>query len=421
MSRTLYTKVAASISKHRKRSLACAIGAIVVVVLLIGGYGWGWGWTGFADSSGQVKTKTVWDWMQLLLIPVALAVASLWFNARQKQREHDQIEEQRERDNRLADRQRREAQLRQLHTDFIQAYNAAKAVRRLLRATARCLPSAQDDVKLVAATGKYEDMIMLEPYDKHMQELTRVQLQFETLRDEVASNYTIFPRTTRLNEDLVTILTDIEEYLGHIITEYENHYRTPPSADHKLPISSLPRLNEFIKTFRYAVDFRVEFQMRVGQVMTVLHELLTSESEAQQVTRKTYILYSREGNRKVDLSSIGSLITNYPDLASGPQEEDDAWLDIGKKTAKSICWLLANATKAPQSGEQQEKTTARIVLPYTAFPPETAGRIVLAYTAFPSKDQEMPTKIEKTLAQTCNGISYHCDSGILLWPHRSGQ
>jgi hypothetical protein len=142
-------------------------------------------------------------------------------------------------------------------------------VKRLLRATARYFSPHQGN-----------DAIMVEPYHKQMQILLDIQLQFETLKDEVEIN----PAFSSENADLETLkeplkrnLGCIEEYLNEIVDEYEKFYKVHQSSDPTLSLSKLPKLGEFIGKPTSESDIRKKFIEPVHRIMEALLHHLTSE------------------------------------------------------------------------------------------------------------------------------------------------
>ncbi len=227
--------------------------------------------------------KALWDWMQLLIIPVVLAIGGFWLNRiqndrekeatkRQQQAERDAEIRQKDKEKQQEKRAEQKALLRKLYLNIIQAYNAAKRVRRLLRATARSI--SPDDGAM---------MIMIAPYSEQMQALIDIQLQFETFIDEVESNPTLFSGNAGLDrvwarDKLKSDLGSIENYLNSLVGEYEDLYKTvPPNATPTLPIAKLPKLGEFIGKYSSANDFRTKLKAPAHQVMEALLNLLTSE------------------------------------------------------------------------------------------------------------------------------------------------
>lgn len=168
---------------------------------------------------------------QFLLLTVFGGAVSWLFTLHSKLREDNQKAKEKA----LTRRTEEKLLLRKLYSNIIQAYNAAKRARRLLRATARCFSSDGNSLNVT--------MIILEPYEKQMQEIIDIQLQFETFIDEVESNPTLFSGGAGPTV-LKGHLKSIEGYLNDIIDEYENLYNVRADAL-TLSISKLPRLEEF--------------------------------------------------------------------------------------------------------------------------------------------------------------------------------
>ncbi len=203
----------------------------------------------------------------LLLIVFGGAVSWLFTEYSKKQEEKQKAKEKQQ-----EKRAEEKVLVRKLYSDLIQAYNSAKRVRRLLRATARCLSPNQNDDDAI--------MITIEPYHKQMQALIDIQLQFETFKDEVEIN----PALSSENADLKTLqetlkrnLGSIEEYLNDIVDEYEKVYKLHRNTTPTLPISKLPKLGEFIEKYSSGSDLATKFIRPAYQVMKVLLNLLTSE------------------------------------------------------------------------------------------------------------------------------------------------
>jgi len=209
------------IKHHWQAILVVASILVVVIILIIVGYRFDW--TGFNGNSKS--GKTLWDWLDLLVIPVALAIGAFLLTKAQSKAEKDK-----EKRDELHDLHRR------FYASVFQAFHDAKSVRRLLRATAQYLPPDRTEI-----------MIMLEPYDKQMQTLVDIQLQFETFEDDIEQNSTLFPDDQMRN--VLKIYFDIiEKYLHDIVEEYEEHYQKPTLSyiDKTLPLYKLPKLKNFI-------------------------------------------------------------------------------------------------------------------------------------------------------------------------------
>src|SRR4029078_1056762 len=103
------------------------------------------------------------------------------------------------------------------HNDFIQSYNSIKLIRRMLRARARILS--------IDEKGKEKLLLDTKEYDRQMQELTKLQLNFEFYIDEVESNPNLFTEKSE-NVKLKVQLNLIGGYLNELVSEYENCFRT---------------------------------------------------------------------------------------------------------------------------------------------------------------------------------------------------
>ena len=224
--------------------IAVSVLLVALLVVEVSLYG-----TGFAG-------KTLWDWLQLLgilAIPVVAGFGAVWFTGEQRKAEINK--EKRAEEN---------YQLQRFYTNIYQAYNDAKRVKRLLRATAQYLPPNQS-----------ETMILIEPYSKQMQALVDIQLQFETFVDEIKSNPK--PFSTKVSPTMKSDLETLEQYLNQIIDEYEALYKKhrPLSTTTTLPLSELVKLKSFIGTR----SFENEFFIAGHRVRDALRERLISEGE----------------------------------------------------------------------------------------------------------------------------------------------
>jgi hypothetical protein len=150
---------------------------------------------------------------------------------------------------------------------FLQSYNAAKSVRRLLRATARTL----SEVK-----GTTTEVVKLAPYDRLMQKLVHVQLQFETLREEAAAEKKLFEGVPEL-KDLDANLGTIESYLNDIVGEYEHSYKLFHKGDLQ-PISDFEKLAEFIGPYKNAVEFKARCKKPANYILEGILQLMMKAS-----------------------------------------------------------------------------------------------------------------------------------------------
>ena len=222
--------------------IAVSVLLVALIVVEVRLYG-----TGFAG-------KTLFDWLSLLgvlAIPVVVGFGAVWFTGEQRKAEINK--EKRAEEN---------YQLRKFYTNIYQAYNDAKRVKRLLRATAQYLPPTQS-----------ETMILIEPYFKQMQTLVDVQLQFETFVDEINSNPNLF--STKVSPTMKSDLETFEQYLNQIIDEFEAIYKKLGPLGTTLPLSELVKLKNFIGTR----SFENEFFIAGHRVRDALRGRLISEVE----------------------------------------------------------------------------------------------------------------------------------------------
>ena len=151
----------------------------------------------------------------------------------------------------------RRALLRQMHSELLIAYNAAKRVRRTLRARVGCLSDSEPIHQLRVNAVDYQDQMDL---------LMDAQFTFEVYAKKAKDRELFFAR----GEALEIECEKIEGYLNHIIDEYEKTLAsfagTPPS---KLLIE-LPRLAEFIGPFRDAKYFKANFKLAFREVLSAL-------------------------------------------------------------------------------------------------------------------------------------------------------
>jgi hypothetical protein len=194
----------------------------------------------------------------LLIIVIGGAISLLYSQFTKRQEAANKIREQER-----AKRDEEKTLQGKFRVGFLQAYNAAKNVRRLLRATARTIADVN---------GTTTEVIKLSPYDRQMQKLVQVQLQFETLREEAESEKALFsgvPELQALDETLGTI----ESYLNDIVGEYEDSYRLFHGGDLQ-PVSQFPKLAEFIGPYETATDFKTKFKQPAKQILKGILKLL---------------------------------------------------------------------------------------------------------------------------------------------------
>jgi len=218
-------------------------------------------------SQGEIFKTTY----QFLLLTVIGGLVSLIYTQLTKAMEEIRLSKEKAREqNRLLEEKAQEQRSTKrdlqigFYTKFIGAYNSAKRARRILRATAR--ESAQGMI-----------LVRINPYGKELQTLIDIQLQFETLIDEVEARPDLFFSIGNAN-NLKSNLSSIEEYLNDIVDEYENLYQIQTGNSSSLPITKLPKLAEFIGKYRNAVDFQNRFKKPAREITGELLKLISDIS-----------------------------------------------------------------------------------------------------------------------------------------------
>ena len=154
---------------------------------------------------------------------------------------------------------------------FLQSYNAAKSVRRLLRATARTITDGK---------GPTTELIKLSPYDRQMQKLVQVQLQFETLKEEAESEKDLFSGVPEL-QHLHKTLETIESYLNCIVSEYEDSSELFHRGDPQ-PLCEFEKLEEFIRPFKEGTEFDLKFKQPAKRIVDGIVKLLLMSDDRQR-------------------------------------------------------------------------------------------------------------------------------------------
>jgi hypothetical protein len=116
-------------------------------------------------------------------------------------------------------------------------------------------------------------------YDIQMQELTKLQLQFEFYIDEAESNPTLFPNKN-INTELQTKMKLMRAYLNDLVTEYEDCYKLFENKYYlteaeRIPLLKLPVMSEFIITYKEAINFKAKFRKPANEVQKILLRLLS--------------------------------------------------------------------------------------------------------------------------------------------------
>jgi hypothetical protein len=154
---------------------------------------------------------------------------------------------QRDRDERAAERTLQ----RGLLTESIETYNAAKKARRLLRA------------KAIKSGQVYRDA-----YDEQMQALMDGQLGFESFVERVRASPALFP-------GLETDFAAIEMYLNKILDEYSDRLSQFAGSPPPLPLTSTPKLEEFVASYNRGSAFDTEFKRPFDRITEALQSLIT--------------------------------------------------------------------------------------------------------------------------------------------------
>jgi membrane protein implicated in regulation of membrane protease activity len=205
----------------------------------------------------------------LLIVVIGGAISWLYSQFTKRQEKEDKAREQAR-----AKKAEEKTLQGKFRVGFLQSYNAAKSVRRLLRATARTITEVN---------GTTTEVIKLSPYDRQMQKLVQVQLQFETLKEEAESEEALFTGVPEL-QNLQGTLETIEKYLNRIVSEYEDSSKLFHSGDPQ-PLAEFPRLAEFIGPYESATDFKTEFKKPAKEIVKgILKLLLMPDDRPRQRT-----------------------------------------------------------------------------------------------------------------------------------------
>ena len=192
--------------------LAGLVGTCIVGVVILGLIG---------VSPNTVPFEVAKALLQIGL--VGAAGATLTALTERYQHEREQADKARD----AAERRRQHKQdlLNATLTQATESYHAVKRARRLLRAR--------------AVTGLGVDA---QQYDHHLAAINDAQLEYETLVEDVSTNFTTFSNSTAL----VAQLRQIELYLHGLIAEYEQHRREEIDRPAHVPLGELPLLDHFL-------------------------------------------------------------------------------------------------------------------------------------------------------------------------------
>jgi len=157
----------------------------------------------------------------------------------ERERKNRDKEDERERKN----RNRREEFLRSILTRAAQAYSNVKKARRLLRARA---------IVRGEAGGK---SAVRKHYDFYLRMIIDAQLELENLAGDIQTSEGMFFNLTAL----LAPLSEMESYLGKLITEYEKKAFETLHGPKLLCLTDLPQLEGFTATSTEVGDFKKQF------------------------------------------------------------------------------------------------------------------------------------------------------------------
>ena len=127
--------------------------------------------------------------------------------------------------------------------------------------------------------NKHDWEIITKRYDKQMQALITLQLQFEFFQEEIKSNPDLFEVDDK--SEFIINIKQVQSYLNNIISEYESCYEDFPDKSfiddiQILAYDKLPRLNDFIGKIYDAKDFEDKFKKPAKSIIESMKRLLTS-------------------------------------------------------------------------------------------------------------------------------------------------
>lgn len=203
---------------------------------------------------------------QFLLIIVLGGAVTLFYNHYNKQKELT-IKKDEARDLKVSECKKLQ---HQFHNEFIKSYNSIKFFRRIIRARARILKTDLQGATTISLDTK--------TYDLQLQELTKLQLQFEFYVDEAISNPNLFTdktSTIKLKGHLVVMA----DYLNELVTEYEDCYKTFPDKYYltdalSIPLTELPVMRGFIVKYENANEFKKRFKEPAHKAQEILLTLI---------------------------------------------------------------------------------------------------------------------------------------------------
>jgi hypothetical protein len=202
---------------------------------------------------------------EFLLVTVIGGVVSLVYKQFEAERAQREKQLEMERVRRDAERKLRA----DLHADVVRAYNSAKKIRRVLRATAiERSPDAADP------------RVHPGPYNEQMQALIDTQLDFEAFVHRVRSNPTLYAAAPSLK----AALTRVEDYLSKIVTEYEGSFGVFKTYVGSPPLSQFPRLSDLVGPYENSL-FSAEFKQPFLSAISDLESRISNPDAVQDEPR----------------------------------------------------------------------------------------------------------------------------------------
>jgi hypothetical protein len=153
--------------------------------------------------------------------------------------------------------QRRE--LREMHSELLEAYNSAKTVRRQLRARLGTRHSVKHNPSITASE-----------YEEQMKLLSDAQLTFEVYSKRAKEHRLWFVR----GKNLASYLETVENYLNGVVKEYQEQLSQFAGDPPMRELSELKKLSEFIGPHEKAHDFQNCFQNPTDEALEALGEVI---------------------------------------------------------------------------------------------------------------------------------------------------
>jgi hypothetical protein len=212
--------------------------------------------------------------LQLALVVVAGGLVSLVgtrFNYWRADQEKDRDE-----------KRRRDENLDEFRKNLLErlnrAYASTKRARRLLRATA--LSGASASTPPYYGTDDSRTIVLLEPYDEHLQALNDTQLELEILAKDGQANTTAFSN----GQEITTAIKDMDECLKKVIKEYETmrggFFSLDPPAKN---VSEMCKLSDFVRSRSVSSIFSTFVKQYERAAQAVQREILAFADSSARV------------------------------------------------------------------------------------------------------------------------------------------